>query len=38
MALIPFKTTDKSGKASGRSIIILGLVLFAIIGWMCAFK
>tara|TARA_B100000900_G_scaffold334749_1_gene296126 strand:- start:834 stop:950 length:117 start_codon:yes stop_codon:yes gene_type:complete len=38
MALIPFKSTDKKGKASGKSLIALAIFLFAITGWALAFK
>ncbi len=38
MALIPFKSTEKQGKATSKSIVILALVLFSLIAWMCVFK
>ena len=38
MGLFPFKTTDKKGKASGKSIIALAVFLIAITGWALAFK
>tara|TARA_B100000902_G_C26858586_1_gene691885 strand:+ start:487 stop:603 length:117 start_codon:yes stop_codon:yes gene_type:complete len=38
MALIPFKSTEKKGKASGKSIFSLALVLFSLLAWMCLFK
>ena len=38
MALIPFKSTEKKGKATSKSIVSLALVLFSLIAWMCVFK
>ena len=38
MALIPFKTTEKKGKASSKSIVILALFMFSLVAWMCLFK
>ena len=38
MALIPFKSTEKQGKASSKSIFSLAFVLFSLIAWMCLFK
>tara|TARA_Y100001978_G_scaffold148859_1_gene133916 strand:- start:423 stop:539 length:117 start_codon:yes stop_codon:yes gene_type:complete len=38
MALIPFKSTEKKGKASGKSLIALTIFLFAVTGWALIFK
>ncbi len=38
MALIPFKTTEKQGKASIKSILSLALVMTSLVVWMCLFK
>ena len=38
MALIPFKSTEKKGKANGKSIISLALLMFGLVAWMCLFK
>jgi len=38
MALIPFKSTKKQGKANSKSIISLALVMFSLVAWMCLFK
>ena len=38
MALIPFKSTDKKGKANGKSLIALAIFLFAITAWALIFK
>ena len=38
MALVPFKSTEKQGKASSKSIFSLALVLLSLIAWMCLFK
>ena len=38
MALIPFKSTEKQGKASGKSLIALAIFLFAVTGWALVFK
>ena len=38
MALLPFKATEKKGKASSKSIVSLALVLISLITWMCLFK
>lgn len=38
MALVPFKSTEKHGKASSKSIFSLALVMFSLIAWMCLFK
>ena len=38
MALIPFKTTEKQGKASSKSIFSLALVMTSLVVWMCLFK
>ena len=38
MALIPFKTTEKQGKASTKTIISLSLLMTSLVAWMCLFK
>ena len=38
MALIPFKSTDKKGKANSKSIFSLAILMFALVAWMCLFK
>jgi len=38
MALIPFKSTEKQGKANGKSIFSLALLMFSLVAWMCLFK
>ena len=38
MALIPFKSTKKKGKANSKSIFSLALVMFSLVAWMCLFK
>jgi len=38
MALIPFKSTNKKGKANSKSLIALTFFLFAITGWALIFK
>ena len=38
MGLIPFKSTEKKGKASGKSLIALTLFLISITGWALVFK
>tara|TARA_Y100001970_G_C13987860_1_gene726632 strand:- start:720 stop:866 length:147 start_codon:yes stop_codon:yes gene_type:complete len=38
MALIPFKSTEKKGKASSKSIFSLAIVMGALVAWMCLFK
>jgi len=38
MGLIPFKSTDKKGKASGKSLIALAFFLISITGWALVFK
>ena len=38
MGLIPFKSTDKKGKASGKSLFALAIFLFAVTGWALIFK
>ena len=38
MALIPFKSTNKKGKASGKSLFALAVFLFAVTGWALVFK
>jgi len=38
MALFPFKTTEKQGKASGKSLFALAIFLFALTGWALVFK
>tara|TARA_Y100000589_G_C26956263_1_gene548652 strand:- start:73 stop:189 length:117 start_codon:yes stop_codon:yes gene_type:complete len=38
MSLIPFKATDKKGKASGKSLFALAIFLFALTGWALVFK
>tara|TARA_B100000945_G_C19847292_1_gene352299 strand:- start:185 stop:301 length:117 start_codon:yes stop_codon:yes gene_type:complete len=38
MGLIPFKSTEKKGKASGKSLIALSIFLIAITGWALIFK
>ena len=38
MALIPFKSTDKKGKASSKSLFALTVILFAVTGWALIFK
>ncbi len=38
MALIPFKSTDKKGKANGKSLFALAVFLFAVTGWALVFK
>tara|TARA_Y100000589_G_C26671611_1_gene434105 strand:- start:174 stop:290 length:117 start_codon:yes stop_codon:yes gene_type:complete len=38
MALIPFKATDKKGKASVKSLVALAICLFAITAWALVFK
>ena len=38
MALIPFKSTDKKGKANSKSLFALAIFLFAVTGWALVFK
>ena len=38
MALIPFKTTKKQGKASSKTIFSLALMMISLVAWMCLFK
>ena len=38
MGLIPFKSTDKKGKANGKSLFALAIFLFAVTGWALVFK
>ena len=38
MALIPFKTTEKQGKASSKTIFSLALMMTSLVAWMCLFK
>ena len=38
MGLIPFKSTDKKGKASGKSLLALTIVLIGITSWALIFK
>ena len=38
MALIPFKSTEKKGKANGKSLFALAVFLFAVTGWALVFK
>tara|TARA_Y100000589_G_C27050141_1_gene586944 strand:- start:718 stop:834 length:117 start_codon:yes stop_codon:yes gene_type:complete len=38
MGLIPFKSTEKKGKASGSSLIALTIVLIGITSWALIFK
>ena len=38
MALIPFKSTEKKGKASSKSIFSLAILMFSLVAWMCLFK
>ena len=38
MALIPFKSTDKKGKANSKSIFSLALLMFSLVAWMCLFR
>ena len=38
MALIPFKTNEKQGKANSKSIFSLSLVMTSLVVWMCLFK
>ena len=38
MGLIPFKSTEKKGKASGKSLIALAIFLISITGWALVFK
>ena len=38
MALIPFKSTEKQGKANSKSIFSLALLMFSLVAWMCLFR
>jgi len=38
MALIPFKSTEKKGKANSKSIISLAILMFSLVAWMCLFR
>ena len=38
MGLIPFKSTEKKGKASGKSLVAFTLFLISITGWALVFK
>ena len=38
MALIPFKSTEKQGKANSKSILSLALLMFSLVAWMCLFR
>jgi len=38
MALIPFKSTEKKGKANSKSIFSLALLMFSLVAWMCLFR
>ena len=38
MALIPFKSTEKQGKANSKSIISLAILMFSLVAWMCLFR
>ena len=38
MALIPFKTTEKQGKANSKTIYSLALMMTSLVAWMCLFK
>ena len=38
MALIPFKSTDKKGKANSKSIFSLAILMFSLVAWMCLFR
>jgi len=38
MALIPFKSTEKQGKANSKTILSLALLMFSLVAWMCLFK
>ncbi len=38
MALIPFKSTEKKGKANAKSIFSLALLMFSLVAWMCLFS
>ena len=38
MALIPFKSTDKKGKAKSKSIFSLAILMFSLVAWMCLFR
>ena len=38
MALIPFKSTEKQGKANSKSILSLALLMFLLVAWMCLFR
>tara|TARA_B100000886_G_scaffold273757_1_gene197653 strand:+ start:430 stop:582 length:153 start_codon:yes stop_codon:yes gene_type:complete len=37
MALIPFKSTEKQGKANSKSIASLAILVFSLVAWMCLF-
>ena len=37
-ALIPFKSTEKQGKANSKSILSLALFMFSLVAWMCLFR
>ena len=38
MALFPFKSTEKQGKANSISIFSLALFMFSLVAWMCLFS
>ena len=38
MGLIPFKSTEKKGKASTKSLFALAIFLISITGWALIFK
>ena len=38
MALIPFKTTEKQGKASSKTIFSIALMMTSLVARICLFK